>query len=115
MKHLLVFGSLRKNSKRGYNYQRCGNQEFIKELQLDGFDMYSLGAYPAICKGNGKIKCELHSVDTKTFERINNMELGAGYSALNINLEKNLVATIYTWPEERLKNNYKKVESGDWN
>lgn len=114
MKNLLVFGSLRKTSKRGYNYQRFGGQNFIKKLTLDGFEMYSLGAYPAICKGEGKIKCELHEVEDVAAERIERMEIGAGYTPVNINLEKNVTATIYTWPKDKLKGCVK-VQDGDWN
>lgn len=110
---IVVFGSLRKYCKRGYNFDACGQQEFIRFHELHGYDMYSLGAYPAICEGSGTIKAELHRVSEITFQRINRMEIGAGYDALELDLPEGK-ATVYLFPAERLKGR-QKVESGDWN
>lgn len=111
MRHLLVFGSLRQNSKRGYNFQRFGGQTYLKDVELDGFEMVNLGAYPAIYKGNGKIKCELHAVEDKSFEYIKRMELGAGYQEQVL---KEYNASIFLMDKEQLEN-YPRVKSGDWN
>ena len=118
MKYLLVFGSLRKNSKRGYNYDRFGkgSQKYIKDVELNDFEMYNLGSYPAICKGKGKIKCELHEVEDTAAHSIERMEIGSGYDGMTIKtqLEDKIIdATIYTWPKERLTR-FPKVESGNW-
>lgn len=116
MKHLLVFGSLRQNSKRGYNFNRFGGQEYIKDIELNGFEMYNLGSYPAICEGEGKIKCELHSVKEEAANYIERMEIGAGYTGKTIKTELNgqiVDATIYTWPKSRLQK-YNRIESGNW-
>ncbi len=113
-KYLLVFGSLRKNSKRGYNYNRFGegSQKYIKDVILDGFEMFDLKYYPAICKGQGKIKCELHTVEDQAYTEIYHMEIGAGYSELKLPVE-GVEASIFVWPAERLQDK-PKVESGDW-
>lgn len=115
-KYLLVFGSLRKNSKRGYNHDRFGKgtQKYIKDVELKGYEMYNLGAYPAICEGKNNIKCELHEVQDTAFEQINMMEIYAGYTPLKIKLDKKITATIYVMNKERLIN-YSKVIDGDWN
>ena len=111
---MLFFGSLRKNSKRGYNFNRCGKQTYIETITLDGFDMYSLGPYPAICKGDGKIVCELHSVDERTFLSISGMERGAGYTEEVLKVG-DIDASIWMMPADRLKKSGKpKVENGDW-
>ncbi len=122
-KYLLVFGSLRKTSKRGYNFDRFGKgtQTFITKFELDGYDMYSLSSYPAICPGKGKIVVELHEVQDEAADLIEDMEVGAGYAGVQVKLgEKHGIipgetATIYTWPKERLEGYYPKVKSGDWN
>jgi len=117
MPKMLVFGSLRKNSSRGYNYDRFGegSQKYIKDVELDGFEMYDLGAYPTIVEGIGKIKTELHEVTDYAFTRIKSMEAGAGYSEKTITLNDE-TATIFYMPKEQLSHyNAPKVESGDWN
>ncbi len=87
--------------------------------------MYSLGSYPAVCPGNGSIIVELHEVQEKAAERIDNMEAGAGYTGVKVPISipdslapkghREVEATIYTWPKERLESGrYQKVESGDW-
>jgi gamma-glutamylcyclotransferase (GGCT)/AIG2-like uncharacterized protein YtfP len=112
MKHILVFGSLRQHSKRGYNFDRFSGQKFIRNIELDGFEMYDLGSFPAICRGQGKIKAELHSVEDVAAERIERMEIGAGYKSIPIDID-NIKASIYIMDKERLQG-YPKVESGDW-
>lgn len=117
-KHLLVFGSLRQTSKRGFNFDRFGKgtQRHIKTLTLNGYDMHSLGAYPAICPGDGSIKVELHEVEDGAAERIERMEIGAGYTGIQVPVEhegQTIQSTIYTWPKDRLVAR-PKVETGDW-
>lgn len=114
MNYLLVFGSLRKNSDRGFNHNRFGGQTYIKDVILDGFEMYSLGPYPAICKGQGKIKCELHSVTDPAFECILEMESGAGYDRLDLPVEDK-IATIFVMNSKILKSaRLQRVQDGDW-
>lgn len=119
MKYILVFGSLRKYSSRGFNFNRFkayGEQIFIRNLVLDGYEMYSLGAYPAICPGDGQIKCELHSIAEDAYNLIQQMEINAGYREDFVKLEGGITASIFTMPKERLlKFKVPKMESGDWN
>jgi gamma-glutamylcyclotransferase (GGCT)/AIG2-like uncharacterized protein YtfP len=113
---IVVFGSLRQNSKRGYNCHRCGEQLFVKPVTLSGYDMFDLGAYPAIAEGEGTIQAELHLVDDKTIARIRSMEAGAGYTEKIIDID-GLPATIFLMSPQILKEygEIKKYESGDWN
>lgn len=112
-KYILVFGSLRKHSKRGFNYQRFGEQIFIKEVILNGFEMYSLTHYPAIKRGEGRIKAELHLVSEEIFRMINAMEVNAGYTPIVLNVEKRN-AVIYLMDIDFKKRGFERVESGDW-
>lgn len=115
MNYMLVFGSLRQKSPKGYNFNRFGGQVFIKDVELDGFEMYSLGAYPAICVGNGSIKCELHTVSDSAFANIRHMEKGAGYEEKIINLENGIKATLFIMDKKQLLHyDCPRVKSGDW-
>ena len=115
MKHVLVFGSLRQKSKRGYNFNRFGGQAYVKDVTLNGFEMYDLGAYPTICEGNGQIKCELHTVEDAPFERIQRMEAGAGYTEKTIQVD-GVQASIFVWDKKTIERyGVPRVESGDWN
>lgn len=116
MKYCLMYGSLRRYSKRGYNFNRFSNygeQIYIKDLTLNGFEMYDLGAYPAICKGNGKIKTELHSVTDEVYMMISYMETNAGYQESFVDLGDGIIASLFTMRKENLVK-MKKVNSGDW-
>lgn len=109
---MLVFGSLRETSKRGYNFNRFGGQTRLRELQLEGYEMYDLKYYPAVCLGEGKIKVELHEVTDSAFKSIKSMEAGAGYTELSIPVEEGN-ATMFVMEKSKLQHR-DKVESGDW-
>jgi gamma-glutamylcyclotransferase (GGCT)/AIG2-like uncharacterized protein YtfP len=119
MKHLLCFGSLRRHSKRGFNFGRFGKgtQTFIKEVKLNYFEMYAAcgGAYPTICEGNGTIICELHEVEDEAFNRIQAMEAGANYQEKIVDID-GVLATIFVWSKDEIvKHQLPRIESGDWN
>ncbi len=121
MKHILVFGSLRKFSKRGYNFDRFGkgSQTYVQDVTLKGFEMVSLGAYPAIYPSDkGQIKTELHAVTDAAFNSIQRMEAGAGYDELELDVD-GIKATIFTMSKNNLtmyrgNRPLEIVESGDW-
>ncbi len=115
MKYILVFGSLRQNSKRGYNFNRFGGQTYIKDFELPCFKMYDLKYYPAICltdDKNDKIKCELHSIEDEAFKCVQRMEAGAGYKELKIS-DGNKECSIFCMDKDQLKD-YPEVKNGDW-
>lgn len=81
MKTLFVYGTL----KMGFNNRKrfMPNSKVLMNVHITGYDMYTNGHYPAIVRnetpGNGLIHGELHEVDEQTFDRIRDMEFGAGY------------------------------------
>jgi gamma-glutamylcyclotransferase (GGCT)/AIG2-like uncharacterized protein YtfP len=114
MKYLLVFGSLRQNSKRGYNWNRFGGQTFVKNIPLTGYEMYSVGPYPTICEGEGVIQTELHTVEDSAFKKIQLMERGAGYDEKTVIID-GIEASIFVWNKSEIEeSNLPRVESGDW-
>jgi gamma-glutamylcyclotransferase (GGCT)/AIG2-like uncharacterized protein YtfP len=108
----LVYGSLRATSKRGYNFNRFGKdtQRYIRTLTLPGFNLYSLGVYPCITRGDNELVAELHDVDDKAARHIERMEIGAGYEPTTVTLPEGK-ATIFVYP----KPCGELVPSGDWN
>jgi gamma-glutamylcyclotransferase (GGCT)/AIG2-like uncharacterized protein YtfP len=120
MKHILVYGSLRKLAKRNFNFGRFGVQEFISDAWISGYELHSLGSYPAVCKNPGCVKCELHTVDDETEAAITRMEKGAGYEVheievFNYKLKEMVKAKLYAWPSAPLLAHTRgKVTSGDW-
>ena len=110
---IVVYGSLRKGA---YNFDRFvdifgeKNIEYVKTKEITGFKLYSLGPYPGIKKSNDtsdKLVVDILHVTNEVYDAIYNMEIGAGYEALNI---EDGVIYLYKYPinEENL------VKSGDW-
>ncbi len=105
----LFYGSLKST---GYNFNRFFGQKLLKDITLQGYDLYSLGQYPAACKGQGSIKVELHEIEEDTYESIQSMERGAGYEESFIELD-GVKASIFLMNPEHLEGR-SKVENGDW-
>lgn len=120
MKHLLVYGTLRKFAEKNWNFGRFGSQDFISDAWISGYELHSLGSYPAVCKAPGSVKCELHTVDDRTEEAITRMEKNAGYEVheievFDMKLKTMVKASLYAWPSAPLKSHTRgKINSGDW-
>lgn len=69
--NVFVYGTLMKNMRNNYLLK---NSEYIGKTEIDGYDMYDLGSYPGIIKGNGKIKGEVYSVNESTMQEIDFLE-----------------------------------------
>jgi gamma-glutamylcyclotransferase (GGCT)/AIG2-like uncharacterized protein YtfP len=110
MQRLLCYGSLKRNS---YNFDRFGKdtQKYIKTLELEGYDLYDLGPYPGLTKGDGKVTVELHEVEDGAFSYIKRMEAGAGYSE-GKEIVDGIEASIFFY-EGNLEGN-PKIDSGEW-
>lgn len=119
-KYLLVYGTLRKKAHVNYNYERYGTQTHVADMWVSGYDMHSLGSYPAVTPGNGMIFCELHEVAEDVVANITRMEKGAGYEVHEHEVEhpsRGMVkASLYAMPTERMAHyTTDKILSGDWN
>lgn len=110
---LLVYGSLRKD-EYNYNYFKSG-LEFIRTLELPGYLLYSLGAYPGIKKTEDNLKTlevDLFKVTNPSVgQSIKRMELSANYSIEEVNIEEGK-ATLYLYNGKISEENL--VESGNW-
>jgi gamma-glutamylcyclotransferase (GGCT)/AIG2-like uncharacterized protein YtfP len=107
---IAVYGSLRRgefNHRPFAGYLRHAGTE-----RLSGYDMYSLGYYPAVKRGSGSIVVDLFNVDDKSIvRRLHFMELSAGYSAEFADTSVGL-ATI--WLMNQLPGEAIPVPDGDW-
>lgn len=71
MKTVFVYGSL----KQGFgNHRHLEGQELLGTGTLKGFDMFSLGPFPAIQPGQGNVNGELYRVDEDAFRCLDRLE-----------------------------------------
>ncbi len=122
---MAVYGTLRQDAAKNYNFGRFGQQTKLGELWLNGFKLMNLGAYPYVDKGIGQVFVEVHEVDEETFESIKRMEEGAGYVTEKVErvlLENGDIVDCFIFRmREVLARLYEKsgramrIESGDWN
>ena len=113
MSIIAVYGSLRKGE---YNYERFGGDKsfaYKGTFNIPGFKLYSLGPYPAVIEGDKTDKLIVDILETTKdiAKSINNMEVGAGYSAEEVMVDGQ-VATIYVYDHPIKETN--RVLSGDW-
>jgi gamma-glutamylcyclotransferase (GGCT)/AIG2-like uncharacterized protein YtfP len=118
--YILTYGSLRKG-EYNYDYFKLYYKkdfEYITTLTLKGYDLYSLGAYPAIKiskNPNTLLTVDLIKLSEEAKRVIDNMEFGAGYSAITKIIEfndKTFPCTLYVYDENISKNRL--ISSGDW-
>lgn len=124
---IATYGSLRVGQ---YNYDAFKSWAesigkdflYIETITLKGYNLYSLGAYPAVIESEfdtDTLTVDLMLCSEEVYRRITNMELNAGYLVKDISDEINKVfvhpVMIYLYEDENwLANSTKQVESGDW-
>ncbi|WP_370456734.1 gamma-glutamylcyclotransferase [Thermococcus sp. 2319x1] len=65
---------------------------------------------PYAVRGNGRLKVEVYEVDEETFERINSMEVNAGYKPVEVDTKFGK-AILWEWAHEP---SGERVERGDF-
>lgn len=69
---VFVYGTLLKGQR---NYEYClSPMEPALKGEIEGFDMYDLGAFPGIVPGSGKVKGEVYAVDGGQLKEIDSLE-----------------------------------------
>lgn len=125
MHHIVVYGTLRKNADKNHNFCRFGPQEYLGDIWLNKFRLYSLGSYPFITPGVGSVFAEIHRVENGVFSALNRMEMGAGYmceeiESVDLPDGRQVKASVWVMnPEQAVRyingGRAKVVLSGDWN
>lgn len=90
--NVIVYGTLRKGGR--LNILLSG-QEYMYSLKVNGYDMYTNGSYPAIMPGEGTIHTEVYNISKEVKEKIDWVELDAGYKAVEVYLNNNQKGIIY--------------------
>lgn len=108
------YGSLRKGQ---YNYTRTGlpKETYIKTVQIEGYEMYSLGAFPLVVQSSNKkdvITVDLFAIANENLQRgIHLMEIGAGYERIAHTIDGK---DYYLYVYSRANKGLQRVTSGDW-
>ncbi len=115
--YILVYGSLRKGAYNFDYFSRNYNIKYVETLELKGYDLYSLGAYPGINEGKGTVVFDLLKVNTSARYAIDDMEHSAGYFSTSKVITSKLLDTsvgvVFYLYKENLST-LEKIESGDW-
>lgn len=97
---VFVYGTLKEG--RGLNSHYMRNSTFIKKDTVKG-NLYSLGPYPALTKGNNDVPGEIWEMPKNDFEDVTRMEESAGYQTLEIETASKEKVKAYFQDAERFK------------
>lgn len=115
---IAVYGSLRKGE---YNYDTFKNRfkdgyNYLRTTSILGYDVYSLGPYPGLKQAedpNSRVVVDIMECSKECFDRIELMELDAGYETVMVTEEgtnNQYPAYLYVG----YINSSRLVKSGDW-
>ena len=115
--YILSYGSLRKGAYNFEYFNQKYDLKYVETLEIKGYDLYSLGPYPAIIKGKNKLTVDLLRCDRDTRILIDGMEHGAGYHSREMMvfsevLQESVYVILYVYGGEL--EGLQKVENGDW-
>jgi gamma-glutamylcyclotransferase (GGCT)/AIG2-like uncharacterized protein YtfP len=123
MKHILVYGSLRKGFHNHRLMERIG-AEFQSELHVPGFDMYSLGAFPGVKENpaNGQgVEAELYSFPDEGLRQLDGLEgyyedapERSMYLRKEVEVDKGVFAIIYVYNGRIDTSWVDPVPTGNW-
>lgn len=111
---VFVYGTL----KKGFGNHGVLNpgSQFICKDRIRGWDMYSLGGFPAITEGTGEISGELYSVDEKVLARCDILEGYPNfYDRMIVRTASGMRAWVYFINDLNNCRSYGKVDGGVWN
>ncbi len=101
---IFVYGTLMKNMRNHYYLE---DSTYMGEAEIFGYEMYDLGYYPGIVKGNGIIKGEVYEVTEDIMKKIDILE---NEGNLYLKKEENtLFGKVYIYVYNKTLNNMKKI------
>ena len=113
MNIVFVYGTLKEGEG---NHRLLETAEFIREDQLKGWDMYSLGGFPAITQGSGEIYGELYAVDDATMQRLDVLEgYPSFYNRMLVKTRAGIRAWVYYIEQLEKRMTLGKLDTGVWN
>lgn len=112
-----VYGTLRLNQGNYYNIlHNAKGVKYLETKRIDGYDMFSIGGFPGVIRGEGSIVVDVFQVDNPLIEsRLDSLEgydpiMGAEGSWYD-KQQTDDGEWIYIWQEERHNG---KISHGDW-
>ncbi len=121
-----VYGTLRENQP---NHRLLAGLWDSQVLGIcDGFEMYSVGPFPFIKRGEGSVIVEVYTINPQSYETVlRRMDMLEGYhpedpdslyrrELVDVQLtdDRQVKAWIYIGHTVENERAYKKIESGDW-
>lgn len=111
MNKIAVYGSLLKGFG---NASLMGDSPLLAVDEVEGYEMYSLGYFPGIIPGDGKIKVEVYEVNETTLRNLDRLEGHPFmYERVPVKTVNGLEVEIYEYKRTSLDGR-PRVESGDW-
>lgn len=116
MIRLGVYGTLKKGNRLNYVLK---DSKFLGEIEIPGFDMYSLGYYPAIERGSGSILAEIYEVSDRVLKLTDSIEgfvqENSPYNYYNrIKVDTDTFGPIYLYEFPRASELGTYIEDGIW-
>ncbi|QKR00469.1 gamma-glutamylcyclotransferase [Metallosphaera tengchongensis] len=87
--YIFVYGSLRYGFELHHYLRRS---RFVGLGYAEGFEMYNLGGYPGVVKGDGRVWGEVYEINQETLARLDQVE---GYEGLEDDLYVRETTTVY--------------------
>lgn len=87
-------------------------RSIVKEDQLEGFELYSLGPYPCIIEGSGTVKGKVIIVNKSMLASIRQYE-GSLYAEKDVVTKGGTPCKTFVW-NHKIPTDCKKIENGDW-
>ena len=106
---IIVYGSLRR--KQGYSHWMT-NGQWLGDHQIDGYELYSLGLYPGVVAGKGRVYCEVYRIDASTLGELDALRTKGGEYKRQLMQTPYGSAWLYVY--QRSVAGKKQIVSGDW-
>ena len=110
---VFVYGSLKKGF--GNHPYHLGKAHFVSTaVTLPQYSLFSLGAYPGVCKGGiTQVEGEVYEVDKQELDSLDRLEGHPNYYKREVIETSEGDAWIYLLPQDKY-NDHPVIESGVW-
>ncbi|OSN08273.1 gamma-glutamylcyclotransferase [Lonsdalea iberica] len=106
---IIVYGSLRR--KQG-NSHWMTNAQWLGDHQLEGYELYDLGHYPAAVAGEGAVYGEVYRISSSILTELDALKRDGGEYQRKLIFTPYGSAWIYLY--QRSVMGLRRISSGDW-
>ncbi|MFJ2999118.1 MULTISPECIES: gamma-glutamylcyclotransferase [Enterobacterales] len=106
---IIVYGSLRR--KQG-NSHWMTNAQWLGEHELEGYQIYNLGHYPAAIPGEGTVHCEVYRINSSILAELD--ELKSNTRDYKRELIQTPYGSAWIYLYKHSVDGYPRIQSGDW-